>query len=103
MAIDITALYCCLDDFCKVFADWEAHQLIPSPTRRQRSGKLSRAEMARTCMGILLSSSFRRHQPRFCLRRCPRAFRHGAPALNVGLRSNAATVRYCVTAEMASD
>src|SRR3954454_4071643 len=45
MAIDITALYCCLDDFCKVFADWEAHQLIPSPTRRQRAGKLSRAEM----------------------------------------------------------
>jgi hypothetical protein len=45
MAIDITALYCCLDDFCKVFADWEAHQLIPSPTRRQRPGKLSRSEM----------------------------------------------------------
>jgi hypothetical protein len=45
MAVDITALYCCLDDFCKVFADWEAHQLIPSPTRRQRSGKLSRSEM----------------------------------------------------------
>jgi Transposase DDE domain len=44
MAIDITALYCCLDDFCKVFADWEAHQLIPSPRRRQRSGKLSRSE-----------------------------------------------------------
>jgi hypothetical protein len=22
MAVDITALYCCLDDFCKVFADW---------------------------------------------------------------------------------
>src|SRR3954452_1855198 len=38
MAIDITALYCCLDDFCKLFADWEAHQLIPSPTRRQRAG-----------------------------------------------------------------
>ena len=30
MAIDITALYCCLDDFCKVFEDWEAHRLIPS-------------------------------------------------------------------------
>ena len=26
MAIDITALYCCLDDFCKLFADWEAHR-----------------------------------------------------------------------------
>ena len=24
MAVDITALYCCLGDFCKVFADWEA-------------------------------------------------------------------------------
>src|SRR3954452_4926680 len=45
MAVDITALYCCLDDFCKVFAEWETHQLIPSPGRRQRSGKLSRAEM----------------------------------------------------------
>jgi IS5 family transposase len=45
MAVDITALYCCLDDFCKVFEDWEAHQLIPSPTTRQRSGKLSRSEM----------------------------------------------------------
>src|SRR3569832_1933213 len=45
MAVDITALYCCLDDFCKVFADWEAHQLLPSEQTRQRSGKLSRAEM----------------------------------------------------------
>jgi hypothetical protein len=45
MAVDITALYCCLDDFCKVFEDWEARRLIPSPTTRQRSGKLSRAEM----------------------------------------------------------
>ena len=45
MAVDITALYCCLDDFCQAFADWEAHQLIPSPTSRQRCGKLSRSEM----------------------------------------------------------
>ena len=45
MAIDSTALYCCLDDFCEVFADWEAHQLIPSEQTRQRCGKLSRAEM----------------------------------------------------------
>jgi hypothetical protein len=45
MAVDITALYCCLDDFCNVFADWQAHRLLPSPTTRQRSGKLSRAEM----------------------------------------------------------
>jgi hypothetical protein len=45
MAVDITALYCCLDDFCKVFQDWEAHRLIPSEHTRQRTGKLSRAEM----------------------------------------------------------
>jgi hypothetical protein len=45
VAVDITALYCCLDDFCRVFEAWEAHQLIPSPMTRQRSGKLSRAEM----------------------------------------------------------
>jgi IS5 family transposase len=44
MAVDITALYCCLDDFCRVFEDWEAHRLIPSPMTRQRTGKLSRAE-----------------------------------------------------------
>ena len=45
MTIDITALYCCLDDFCKVFEDWEAHRLIPSQTTRPRTGKLSRSEM----------------------------------------------------------
>jgi Transposase DDE domain len=48
MAVDITALYCCLDDFCKVFADWEAHRLIasePTSKRRNRQGKLSRSEM----------------------------------------------------------
>jgi hypothetical protein len=45
MSIDITALYCCLDDFSKLFAEWEAHRLIPSQTTRQRSGKLSRSEM----------------------------------------------------------
>jgi hypothetical protein len=45
MAVDITALYCCLDGFCKAFGDWEAHRLIPSEQTRQRHGKLSRAEM----------------------------------------------------------
>jgi hypothetical protein len=45
MAVDITALYCCLDDFCKVFGDWQAHRLIPSETTRQRPGKLLRSEM----------------------------------------------------------
>ncbi len=45
MSVDITALYCCLDDFCKAFEEWETHRLIPSAQTRQRPGKLSRAEM----------------------------------------------------------
>jgi hypothetical protein len=44
MSVDVTALYCCLDDFCKLFEEWEEHQLIPSETG-QRTGKLSRSEM----------------------------------------------------------
>ena len=56
MAIDITALYCCLDDFCKVFEDWEAHRLIPSQTIRRRTGKLSRSEM----LFIMVLFTFRR-------------------------------------------
>jgi hypothetical protein len=45
MAIDITAMCCCLDDFCKLFEAWEAHRLIPSQATRKRPGKLSRSEM----------------------------------------------------------
>jgi hypothetical protein len=45
MSIDITALYCCLDDFCKVFKDWESHNLLPSCKKRNRPGKLSLSEM----------------------------------------------------------
>ena len=52
MAVDITALYCCLDDFCKVFADWEAHRLLPSEQTRQRSGKLSRTRSPGIQLGI---------------------------------------------------
>ena len=45
MSIHITALYCCLDDFCKVFEKWQAHKLIPSEKKRYRAGKLSLSEM----------------------------------------------------------
>src|SRR6185312_13599886 len=55
MTIDITALSCCLDDFCKLFAEWEVHRLIPSPTTRQRSAKLSRSEMLFIMMPFHLS------------------------------------------------
>jgi IS5 family transposase len=45
MSINITALFCCLDDFCKVFEEWEGHRLIPSEKKRHREGKLSSSEM----------------------------------------------------------
>jgi len=45
MSVDITALFCCLDDFCKLLDECEQHRLIPSETTRQRAGKLSRAKM----------------------------------------------------------
>jgi Transposase DDE domain len=44
-SINITALYCGLDDFCKVFEEWEGHRLIPSEKKRCRKGKLSLSEM----------------------------------------------------------
>jgi len=47
MALNITALFCCLDDFADVYEDWERHRLLPSPSTRQRrrSGKLTLGEM----------------------------------------------------------
>jgi Transposase DDE domain len=43
-SINITALYCCLDDFCQVFEEWEGHKLIPSQKKRCREGNLSLSE-----------------------------------------------------------
>jgi transposase len=55
--VDVTALYCCLDDFCQVFGDWEAHRLIPSQATRERPGKLSRSETLFTVVLSHLSAS----------------------------------------------
>ena len=39
------ALFCCLDDFAKLFEQWERHHLIPSTRQRRRGGKLCLGEM----------------------------------------------------------
>ena len=41
MNTSITALFCCIDDFAKVFEDFERKQLIPTHRKRLPSGKLS--------------------------------------------------------------
>ena len=45
MNMSITALFCCIDDFAKVFEDYERKQLISTHRKRMRSGKLSLSEM----------------------------------------------------------
>ena len=45
MNTSITALFCCIDDFAKVFEDCERKQLISTHRKRLRSGKLSLSEM----------------------------------------------------------
>jgi transposase len=45
MTLDITALYCCLDDFVRVYENWQRHKLIDDGRKRQREGLLSLSEM----------------------------------------------------------
>ena len=45
MRFDITALYCCLDDFTQIYDEWARHHLIGTVGQRRRDGKLSLSEM----------------------------------------------------------
>lgn len=45
MTYDITALFCCLDDFCKIYEDWEKHRLIETGRKRHRACRLALSEM----------------------------------------------------------
>lgn len=45
MSIDITALFVCLDDFCKLYEAVIKEKALPSPRQRQREGYLSLSEI----------------------------------------------------------
>lgn len=45
MNIDITTLYVCLDDFCKLYESSLKSKALPAPRTRQRQGYLSLSEM----------------------------------------------------------
>lgn len=45
MGYDTTSLFCFIDDFCKIFDDWQRHKFLPSPQQRQRETNLNLSEM----------------------------------------------------------
>jgi len=45
MGYNITALFVCLDEFCKSYEDWEKHRLIDTGKKRHRSCSMSLSEM----------------------------------------------------------
>ena len=44
MKYDIVALYVCIDDFSKIYEEWEKKKLIGATKNRKREGKLSMSE-----------------------------------------------------------
>lgn len=45
VSIDITALFVCLDDFCKLYESCLKEKVLPSPSSRSRDGYLALSEM----------------------------------------------------------
>ena len=45
MRYNITALFFCIDEFCKAFEEWEKHRLIDTGRKRHRSCDMSLSEM----------------------------------------------------------
>ncbi|MDF3047309.1 MAG: transposase, partial [Candidatus Midichloriaceae bacterium] len=52
---DITALFYCIDEFYKVYEQWEKQRLIPKLGKRERAGKLSISEML--CIEVMFHLS----------------------------------------------
>ena len=44
MRYNITALFVCIDEFCKTFEEWEKHRLIDTGRKRFRACEMSLSE-----------------------------------------------------------
>ena len=54
MKYDIVALYVCIDDFSKIYEEWEKKKLIGVKKSRKRKGKLSMSEQLLIVIFIIL-------------------------------------------------
>lgn len=45
MRYNITALFFCIDEFCKMYEEWEKHRLVDTGRKRYRSCEMSLSEM----------------------------------------------------------
>jgi hypothetical protein len=45
MKYNITGVYCCIDDFCKIYEECAKHHLINSGKERHRNGRMSLSEL----------------------------------------------------------
>ena len=54
MKYDIVALYVCIDDFNKIYQEWEQKKLIGAIKNRKREGKLSMSEKRKKVFGKIV-------------------------------------------------
>ncbi|KJV90672.1 putative transposase [Orientia tsutsugamushi str. UT76] len=52
----IITVYYLIDNFCKIYQEWERKRLIPSSNQRNRDGKLSLAELLTIAIYFYVSS-----------------------------------------------
>ena len=45
MRYDIDFLFCVIDDFCKMYEEWERHRFIPNSGMRRRCGVMSMSDL----------------------------------------------------------
>ncbi|SPR13762.1 transposase [Orientia tsutsugamushi] len=50
----IITVYYLIDNFCKIYQEWERKRLIPSSNQRNRDGKLSLAELLTIILTITI-------------------------------------------------